>query len=136
MTYDMKLIDYPAQVDSIELAGALLRAWVRGDRSSFRAELDRSSRMAPDHQDTGEGERLQMLNAIADRLKECDDPFASAHDDPGIGVCASLLSHLAYPAAAKPLSRSAGLPVRSVRRSETLGCDRSIPVHLGTSTLH
>ena len=43
MTYGMKLIDQQVQVASIQLAVALLRAWVRGDRPAFEAELDRSS---------------------------------------------------------------------------------------------
>jgi len=99
MTNCMKLTHQPAQVASIELAGALLRAWVQGDRLAFEAELDRSSRNPPDHWDTGEAERLQMISAIADRLRACDDPLAHGSADPGIDVCASLLSHLARPAA-------------------------------------
>jgi hypothetical protein len=97
MTYVMKLIDQPVQVASIELAGALLRAWVRGDRPALAVELDRSSRTPTDRQDTGEEERLQMLGAIAARMKAYPDPLAASGRDLEIGVCVKLLSHLADP---------------------------------------
>ena len=135
MTYGMKLIELPVQVPSIELAGALLRAWARGDRPALEAELDRSSRAPADLRDTGESERLQMLNAIAVRIKACADPFAPAGADPGMGVCVNLLSHLA--GSSTPLQANrAGSPDRSARRSEGLGYVRSRPFLRGTWTLH
>ena len=73
----MKSIDQRLQVASIELAGALLRAWARRDRLAFEAELDRSSLTSSDPRDTGEAERLQMLGAIAARMRASADPFAA-----------------------------------------------------------
>ena len=119
MTYGMKLIDHTEQVASIELAGALLRAWARGDRPTFQAELDRSSHTPVEHHDSGEAERLQMLSAIAARLKDCEDPFSLAADDAGIGVCARLLTHLARPAKVKRPGRSAWFVFQSANLSET-----------------
>jgi len=136
MTYGMKLIDQPAQVASIELAGALLRAWVRGDRPAFEAELDRSSRTPPVHRDTGEAERLQMLSAIAGRLRTCDDPLSPDSGDLGIDVCASLLSHLACPALPPRPNRFGWTVVRSAIRPEKPDAARLIPIRLGTWTLH
>jgi len=96
MIDSMKPIDQP-QVASIELAGALLRAWAKGDRPALEVELDRSSRTPPDLSDTSEAERLQMLGAIAARMKALVDPSAPAPADLAIGVCVNLLSHLARP---------------------------------------
>jgi len=136
MTYGMRIINRESQVASIDLAGALLRAWVRGDRLAFEAELDRSSRIPPDHQDTGEAERLQMLSAIAIRLKACDDPFLPDSVDLGVGVCVNLLSHLACPTTPIQADYPGYLEVQSVHRSERPGFFRSRPAHLGTSTVH
>lgn len=136
MNYGMKRIDQPEQVDSIELAGALLRAWVKGDRPAFQVELDRSSRIAPDLLDTGESERLQMLNAIAMRIKCCADPFAWRSADPGIDVCVNLLSHLSRTQAPAPVSRGSWSVVRSARRSAALGTGHSRSVQRETLILH
>jgi hypothetical protein len=124
MTYDMKLIDQQVQVDSIELAGALLRAWVRGDRPAFEAELDRSGQTPPDLPDTGEMERLQMLGAIAARIKDCADPLAPGRRDLGIDVCINLLSHLASPTLPQPANRAARSESRSASRSGMPGSVR------------
>lgn len=136
MTYGMKRIEQPAQVASIELAGALLRAWIKGDRPALEAELDRSSRTAPEPPDTGEAERLQMLNAIAARMQSCADPFAPDSADPGIGVCVGLLSHLACPNRPERANRAGCSEVRPPSRSEMPDFYRSRPVHLGTLTVH
>jgi len=136
MTYGMKLIDQQSQVASIELAGALLRAWVRGDRPALDAELERSSRTPPDLPDTGEMERLQMLGAIADRMRTCDDPFAAGYRDPGIGVCVNLLLHLAARNVPEQANRAGWSGIRWARRSETPGYVRSRPIRPETLTLH
>jgi hypothetical protein len=136
MTYVMRLIDQPTQVGSIELAGSLLRAWLRGDRRELDAEVDRSSRTSQEHDDAGEAERLQMISAIADRLKSCDDPFSQGDEDLGMDVCARLLSHLASPAVTKETNRAGCCEVRSVTRLGRPGSARSTPVHLGISLLH
>jgi hypothetical protein len=136
MTYVMKLIDQRTQVASIELAGALLRAWLRRDRRAFDAEVDRSSRTSQQHDDAGEAERLQIISVIADRLKSCDDPFSQGDSDLGMDVCARLLSHLASPAITKETNRAGWCEVRSVTRLGRPGSVRSTPVHLGISILH
>ena len=136
MTYGMKPIDQQLQVASIELAGALLRAWARRDRLAFEAELDRSSLTSSDPRDTGEAERLQMLGAIAARMRASADPFAAGGRDLGIGVCVGLLSHLACSAMPGQAKRAGCSEFRSASRSEALGSVRSKPIRLGTLTLH
>jgi len=136
MTYVMKLIDQQVQVASIELAGALLRAWVRGDRPAFEAELDRSSRAPEDLPDTGEAERLQMLGAIAARMKAYADPLATGRREPAIAVCVNLLSHLASPALPGPANRAVRCGSRSGSRFGTPGSVRLTPIRPGTLILH
>ena len=135
MTYGMKLLHQSGQVASIELAGALLRAWVKGDRPALDVELDRSSRTAPEVCDSGEAERLQMLNAIAERMKDCADPFTSGTADVGISVCLKLLSHLAGAAAPRCATHDWS-STRSATRFETPGSFRLQPVRLGISVVH
>jgi len=135
MTYGMKLLDQSGQVASIELAGALLRAWVKGDRPALDAELDRSSQTTNGACDSEEDERLQMLNAIAVRMKGCVDPFASGATDVGISVCLKLLSHLAG-ASAPRRSTPEWSSARPVTRFEMPGSFHSQPVRLGTSVVH
>jgi len=101
MTNDMNLIDHPDRVGSTELAGALLRAWSNGDRTPFEAELDRSIHALPEEDDSVEMERLQVLGAIAARLKTYEDPSLGSQDA-CVNVCASLLSHLACPPMPRP----------------------------------
>lgn len=136
MIYGMKLIDQPVHVPSIELAGALLRAWARGDRPALEVELDRSSRAPAELRDTGESERLQMLNAIAARIKACADPFSAPGADPGMGVCVNLLSHLATGPTREEPRRAGWTVVRSASRSASPGDARSRQVLRGTLTLH
>lgn len=136
MTYKMKTSDQSEQVASIELAGALLRAWVRGDRPALEAELDRSSRIAPELLDTGEMERLQMLGAIAARMKASTDPLSPDSEDLGVHVCVNLLSHLACPTIPEESHRTGWGEPRPVRRSAAPSYFRSAPVRLGTLTLH
>ena len=136
MTYGMKPIDQQAQVASIELAGALLRAWASGDRPALEAELNRSSCTPPDLPDTGEAERLQMLGAIAARLKAFADPLTPASADPGIGVCVNLLSHLARPALPERTNHAGWVVFRSATRSATPDSVRSRPVRPGILRYH
>lgn len=136
MTYVMKLIDQPEQVASIELAGALLRAWVRGDRPALAAELDRSSRTPTEQQDAGEEERLEMLAAIAARMKAYRDPFATGDRDAGIGVCLKMLSHLAGPTMHGRANCAGWYELRWATRLETPGFVRSKPARPETLTCH
>ncbi len=135
MTYDMKLNDQQGRVASIELAGALLRAWEKGDRPALEVELDRSSSAPGDMPDTGEAERLQMLRAIAVRMKASADPLAVSYLDLGLGVCVDLLSHLARPAS-RPQAKHVRWPAfEPSRQIETHDSAASSPVHPEPSTI-
>jgi len=136
MTYDMKPTDQRVHVASIELAGALLRAWVNGDRPALDVELDRSCFVPSDAPDTGEAERLQMLNAIALRMKASNDPFAAATTDVGIGVCVNLLSHLASPTMPEDANHAAWPASRPASRFGMPGSVRLRLVHPGTLLFH
>lgn len=130
MTGSMRQIGQSAHVGSTELAGALLRAWAQGNPAALGLELDRSSQ-ANCESDTCEQERLQLLSAVSDTLRNCSSPFSPDTADPAVEVCIRLLSHLAgAPAPARPAWSS----LRVVIRSEKPGsaCSKSARREIST----
>jgi len=83
--------EYPT---SIDLAAALLRAWMCGDLSRVRAELTRSLDCGA-CEDAAETERRLLLHAVSSRLQTCPDIFAPQRQDPALDLCINLLVHLA-----------------------------------------
>jgi len=83
------------RTDSVSaLAEALLRAWVCGDISRLETELRRSESVLED-EDGEEGERFQLLKAVAVRMRTCPDVFVTRAVDPRLHMCLRLLAHLA-----------------------------------------
>ncbi len=80
---------------SVSLAEALLRAWILGDPRKVSAELERSGFVEPDVDEGQEAERMQLLKAIAQRMRTCPDLFAPRSTDPALDLCVDLLAHLA-----------------------------------------
>lgn len=72
-----------------------MRAWIIGDRVRVGAELERSEFVSPEMDEGEEGERIQLLKAIAHRMQTCPDLFAPRSTDPALDLCVDLLAHLA-----------------------------------------
>jgi hypothetical protein len=77
-------------------AGNILSAWVCGDEATLREELARGLAVcsAP-HALPLEEEKLELLKAVMTRLDECPTVLNAEPADPMVGVCISLLMHLA-----------------------------------------
>ncbi len=80
---------------STSLAESLLRAWIIGDAERVHIELHRSGFVETDFDEGEEAERIQLLKAIAQRMRDCPDLFAPRSADPGLDICVDLLAHLA-----------------------------------------
>ena len=72
-----------------------MRAWVRADRNQLLTELDRSALASLCIQNEGEGERLELLQTVAARMRTCPTLLSSHSEDPGLDLCVDLLVHLA-----------------------------------------
>ena len=77
------------------MAETLLHVWIGGDPVRLERELDRAESASVDSRDSEEGERLQLLKAVACRMRSCPDLFASRSADLGLDVCVDMLVHLA-----------------------------------------
>ena len=86
---------FPSQPLSTSLAEALLRAWILGDTRKVSAELERSSFVETEFEEGQEAERIQLLKAIAQRMRTSPDLYAPPTMDPGLDLCVDLLAHLA-----------------------------------------
>ena len=77
-------------------AGNILSAWVRGDEAALRKEFAKGLdlRSAP-HLPPLEEENLELLQAVVGRLNECPAVLDAEPADPMVGLCISLLMHLA-----------------------------------------
>jgi hypothetical protein len=76
-------------------AAAVLTAWVARDSLSLAAELDRSANVSAAWRDGGEEEQVELLQTVALRMKAWPDPFAVRSADRQLGICVTLLTHLA-----------------------------------------
>jgi hypothetical protein len=79
-------------------AGDILSAWVCGDQAKLRQEFAKGLDLcsAP-HLLPLEEENLELLKAVVGRLNECPSVWDAEPTDPMVGVCLSLLMHLAVP---------------------------------------
>jgi hypothetical protein len=91
----MRTLVHPSHPLSVSLAEALLRAWILGDPRKVSAELERSGFVEPDIEEGQEAERIQLLKAIAQRMRTCPNLFAPPSTDPALDLCVDLLAHLA-----------------------------------------
>ena len=79
-------------------AGKILSAWVCGDEAALRKEFAKGLDLcsAP-HVLPLEEENLELLKAVVGWLNECPAVWDAEPADPMVGVCISLLMHLAVP---------------------------------------
>ena len=102
----------PSRSASVDLAEALLRAWIRGDRLELENEIHHTS-TAREPANGGDDERLELLKAVAERMLLLPDLFAFRDADPQLDLCLNLLLHLAacdpMPWAAAPPARQSGM---------------------------
>jgi hypothetical protein len=80
---------------AVRQAQSLLRAWVCGDLSRLRAELDRSTFISPIPDSHPDCEQLELLKSVAIQMRNCRDLYAERSTDPQLGLCVDLLVHLA-----------------------------------------
>jgi hypothetical protein len=80
---------------AVRQAQSLLRAWVCGDLSRLRAELDRSTFFPNTSDSHPESEQLELLKSVACQMRNCRDLYAERSSDPQLGLCVDLLVHLA-----------------------------------------
>lgn len=94
---------------SLDLAAALLRAWIDGDAERLKTELAHNLDSAGF---TEEG--AELLGAIVARMRGCRDLFAPRRQDPALDLCIDLLSHLVNRDcdAPRPLTLSNPQPVQ------------------------
>ena len=96
---------YPSPVAApARHAGNILSAWVCGDEAALREELAKGLDLcsAP-HVLPVEEENLELLKAVATRLNEFPAVLKAEPADLMVGVCISLLMHLAaQPYGAEP----------------------------------
>lgn len=78
-----------------DLAQDLLAAWNSRDACELSAEIERTLSLSLEVNSSVELERLQLLLAIAEHLRGCDNPFALRRDSPVLELCRTLLGHLA-----------------------------------------
>jgi hypothetical protein len=80
---------------AVRQAQSLLRAWVCGDLTRLRAELDRSTFIPATSESHPECEQLELLKSVASQMRNCRDLYAERSADPQLGLCVDLLVHLA-----------------------------------------
>ncbi len=78
--------------DSAIHAQAILLAWQSGDLPRLRWEVDAVAALVPPASNTGETERIDLLNGVACELRAIQHPPA----DRNIHFCEELLQHLAW----------------------------------------
>jgi hypothetical protein len=82
-------------VASTELAKALLGAWLNGERKDLEAQVERSCNLMLHDDNTLEDERLEVLGAVAARLKSYTNVQDGEPMDAALVTCVDLLLHLA-----------------------------------------
>jgi hypothetical protein len=82
-----------------QLARALLRAWVCGNKPLFRKMMAQDAdRFSHERCSSDESERLELLKTVVGRM-ECHPAWSRrAMADPGIAWCVDMLEHLALTA--------------------------------------
>jgi len=91
----MRRFQRSATVASAELAKALLGAWLDGEPAKLEKALERSCHPLSDQAVTGDQERLDLLEAVAVRLKSHGGLLDGGPLDPALVSCIDLLLHLA-----------------------------------------
>jgi hypothetical protein len=76
------------------LAENLLKAWLSGDVLRVHTELERSLSVPVEAHDTGEEERMQLLQAVAGRMRRYPDLLELGSQSPKLKVYLHLLWHL------------------------------------------
>jgi hypothetical protein len=78
-------------------ASDILRAWICQDDVTVRKELKRCLDLCrfPEAACTLEGEQLELLHSIVDRLDKCTPESNGQSLDPIVRICINLLLHLA-----------------------------------------
>jgi len=76
------------------LAEDLLKAWLSADTVKIQSEVERSLAAPADARDTGEQERRQLLQAVANRMRNRPDLIGSRGQTPEMSMCAHLLFSL------------------------------------------
>jgi len=64
---------------------------VRGVVRRFRREVEAATSLIPNHPDSTEMERIELLNGVAGELRSMKQPLT----DPDMSFCRDLLQHLA-----------------------------------------
>ena len=80
---------------AVRQAQTLLRAWVCGDLTRLKAELDRSTFLPVTAEGSTSDEQMELLKSVACQMKSCPDLYAERTADPQLGLCVDLLMHLA-----------------------------------------
>ena len=91
----MTIVNLQAETASRLLAGALLRVFTGQDESALDLEITRNLQSPVDQSDTGEAERLELLSAVASRMRAWRAYPAARPGDPELELCMNLLAHLA-----------------------------------------
>jgi hypothetical protein len=78
-------------------ASQILRAWMIQDRDTVRKELQNGLDLCqfPNMEGTLEGEQVELLRSVVDRLDQCAQGSNEAPLDPMVRICLGLLTHLA-----------------------------------------
>ncbi len=92
----MEVLTLSPSSASARHAEAILHAWICGDSSRLRQELESSCQLGcSDVTRDRPDERLELLSAVAKRMIDCEDLSAPAESNPQIRLCVRLLAHLA-----------------------------------------
>jgi hypothetical protein len=96
---------------STHQAQAILGAWQAGDEQKLSEELDRVPRVPVETIDSMESERLELLAAIADRLRVGRQAFGTDSAQ----LYGSLLQHLGFPGKPARPHQTTHLPAAVLR---------------------
>jgi hypothetical protein len=89
------MVHYAAPT-SAQLAHALLRAWICGNKPLFTRLLIHGTSACSPEAPSVESERLELLTTVGGRMGLCPAWSREAVPDPGIEWCLDMLEHLAF----------------------------------------